>query len=409
MGLSLEAASLVILCFTLVAGVAPAVMGLLGPTTGMRQIIQSRYSFGLYAVFLVALCNLATTVGWSIVATILAGETLSAVSGGGLSWDLGIVIVSVVSLAIAFMGYRVVHTYERYAWIPALVAIVVATGCGGHLLAEQAPAAPATAGAVLSFGCVIASFTLTWATMASDFAVYVHPGVSKPRLFAYVYAGLVVPAVPLMVLGAAMGGAVPSVPAWSAAFAQGSTGGVMLAMLAPAGGFGKFVAVVIAFSLVGNIAGTMYAITMQFQALLPWCARVPRYVFAVLTTAIVIGAAIPISASLEESLENFLGVISYWGAIYVAIVGTEYLWFRGARPENLDPAIWDDGRQLPLGAAAVASVFIPFGLIVPCMSETWYTGPIAKTTGDIGFEAGFVVCVLSYLVLRTLEKRVMGR
>lgn len=211
-----------------------------------------------------------------------------------------------------------------------------------------------------------------------------------------------------MCLGAAIGGATPSIESWMAAFEQGSTGGVMLEMLRPAGGFGKFVAVIIAFSLLGNIAGTMYAITIQFQNLLPIFSKVPRYIFSIITTAIVIGAAIPISASLEESLENFLGVISYWGAVFVGIVSTEHLYFR-KKASNYDPAIWNVGSKLPVGAAAVASVFIPFGLIVPCMSETWYTGPIAKTTGDIGFEVGIVLCILCYIPLRTLERRLTGR
>lgn len=211
-----------------------------------------------------------------------------------------------------------------------------------------------------------------------------------------------------MCLGAAIGGAIPSIPAWAEAFSEGSTGGVMLEMLSPAGGFGKFVAVVLAFSLLGNIAGTMYSISIQFQMLLPIFTRVPRYVFSVVTTAVIIGVAIPISHSLVESLENFLGVISYWAAIFIGIVSTEYLYFR-RDPLSYDHAIWDDRAKLPLGVAAISAVVLPFGLIVPCMSESWFTGPIAKTTGDIGFEVGFVLSIMVYIPLRTLERRLTGR
>jgi purine-cytosine permease-like protein len=178
-GLSLKAASLTILFFTLIAAVPPAALGTLGPQTGMRQIVQARYSFGLYAVTVVALFNLANTTGWCIISAVVAGETLSAVSGGSLSWDLGIVIITLVSLVIAFLGYKVVHQYERWCWIPALIAIIITCGCGGHLLKEQAPTEPVTAAGVLTFGCVVTSFTLTWSCMASDFAVYTHSSVSK--------------------------------------------------------------------------------------------------------------------------------------------------------------------------------------------------------------------------------------
>jgi len=104
---------------------------------------------------------------------------LSAVSGGGLSWDLGIVVISLIALAIAFVGYKVVHNYERWCWIPALIAITITVGCGGHLLKQQAPTEPVAAASVLTFACVVTSFTLTWSCMVSDFADYTHPSVSK--------------------------------------------------------------------------------------------------------------------------------------------------------------------------------------------------------------------------------------
>jgi len=62
-GLSLQSASPTILFSTLMAAIPPAALGTLGPQTGMRQIIQARCSFGLYAVGIVALFNLANTTG----------------------------------------------------------------------------------------------------------------------------------------------------------------------------------------------------------------------------------------------------------------------------------------------------------------------------------------------------------
>jgi purine-cytosine permease-like protein len=45
-GLGLRDSSLVILFFTLLASTLPAYLGTLGPKTGMRQMIQARFSFG---------------------------------------------------------------------------------------------------------------------------------------------------------------------------------------------------------------------------------------------------------------------------------------------------------------------------------------------------------------------------
>ncbi|TID25689.1 putative purine-cytosine permease fcy22 protein [Venturia nashicola] len=409
-GLSLQAASLTILFFTLFAAIPPAALGTLGPQTGMRQIVQARYSFGLYAVTIVAIFNLATTTGWCIISTIVAGQTLSAVSGGSLSWNLGIVIITLIALIIAFLGYKVVHQYERWCWIPALVAITITAGCGGHLLKNQAPAEPATAAGVLTFGCVVTSFTLTWALMASDFSVYTHPSVNGTRIFLSIYLGLVLPGTPLMILGASIGGAILSNPSLAPAFDTGSIGGAMLFLLESSyiGNFAKFVSVILAFTVLGNLAGTIYSISIQFQCLLPIFTRIPRWVFSILISAIIIAAAIPISKSLATALENFLALIAYWGAVYVAVVSMEHLVFRKSA-KAYDAAIWNDGRRLAMGLAAVGAVAVPFALIVPSMAVTWFTGPIARKTGDIGFEVGGVLAVGIYVPLRWLERRWSGR
>jgi hypothetical protein len=44
---------------------------------------------------------------------------------------------------------KVLHQYERYAWIPALVAIIIATGCGGKKLTQQAVVEPGKHGCSL--------------------------------------------------------------------------------------------------------------------------------------------------------------------------------------------------------------------------------------------------------------------
>lgn len=68
-----------------------------------------------------------------------------------------------------------------------------------------------------------------------------------------------------MVLGAAIGGAVPNVPAWQAGYDSNSVGGVLGAMLEPVHGFGKFLLVLMALSMLGNVSGSVYALTLNFK------------------------------------------------------------------------------------------------------------------------------------------------
>jgi purine-cytosine permease-like protein len=214
-----------------------------------------------------------------------------------------------------------------------------------------------------------------------------------------------------MTLGAAMGGATPNIPDWEAGYTLNAASGVLSAMLHPAGGFGRFVTVVLAFSMLGNLSATMYSITLNLQMFLPWFFRVSRSIYSIVITGIVIGVAIPAARSFFVNLENFIGVIGYWSAAFVGVVLTEHLLFRkGSFTAYIkDETAWDDARKLPPGFAALGAVILCFGLVVPSMSQIWFVGPIARTTGDIGLEVAVVLSALLYVPLRFWERGIYGR
>ena len=61
-------------------------------------------------------------------------------------------------------------------------------------------------------------------------------------------------------IGAAFAAAAPSVPSWSTGFKDGNDmGGLIAAVLAPAGGFGKFLLVLMAVSTSSTCAPTIYS------------------------------------------------------------------------------------------------------------------------------------------------------
>jgi len=62
---------------------------------------------------------------------------------------------------------------------------------------------------------------------------------------------------------------------------------------------------------------------------------------------------------------------------------------------------------LPPGIAAVIASLGSFCIALPSISQTWYSGPIARAgTGDIGVYTGTVAAVGLYLFLRKWERRV---
>ncbi|CAD0010208.1 unnamed protein product, partial [Aureobasidium pullulans] len=396
-GLGLRDCSLIILFFSILCTIPVGYLATLGPKTAY------------YLVSVPVILNLATLTGFCVIDSVIGGQSLSAITHGHLTPDVGIVVIAILAMLVCFCGFKILHRYERFAWIPALIAIVIATGTGGKHLSNQAAFETPEASTILSFSALIAGFLIPWAALAGDFAVYMVPEASSTKVFAYTYGGLFLPTVPLMVLGAAIGGACPNVPSWQAGYESTSVGGVLAAMLEPAGGFGKFVVVLLAFSLLGNIAATMYSITLNFQLLLPWMVRVPRFLFAIVITAIVIPVAIRAATSFFDNLENFIGVIGYWASAFVAVVVIEHAWFRKSDCSAYDHEKWDKSNMLPSGLAALGASVLSFALVVPSMAQVWYTGPIAKTTGDIGFESAFVVTGLLYVPLRYLEIRIQKR
>lgn len=82
--------------------------------------------------------------------------------------------------------------------------------------------------------------------------------------------------------------------------------------------------------------------------------------------------------------------------------------FRRGQFDNYNVDDWDRAKRLPVGAAALGSCVIGIGIAVLCMDQVWFVGPVAKTTGDIGFEVSFTVTALVYMVLRPLERSVFG-
>ena len=105
-----------------------------------------------------------------------------------------------------------------------------------------------------------------------------------------------------------------------------------------------------------------------------------------------------------------LGIIGYWSTVWAVIILVEHLVFRKNDWARYNMDDWDTARRLPWGIAAVLSFGCAFGIIVPSMSQAWYTGPIAQAgTGDIGILAGSGVVSVAFVGLRAVEKAWSGR
>ena len=106
-----------------------------------------------------------------------------------------------------------------------------------------------------------------------------------------------------------------------------------------------------------------------------------------------------------DTLTNFLGLIAYWASAFGAVVLAEHLVVRRGRFDAYDLRFWADARALPTGLAALGACALSCALIVPSMDQVWFVGPIARHTGDVGFELAFALAGVCYVPLRYLELR----
>ncbi|KAI0652315.1 cytosine-purine permease [Trametes meyenii] len=409
-----------ILCFGAVGAVATAFVSTLGPRTGLRTIAITRFSSGYVGGTIYSILNILTQLGFSVTAVILGGQTLASVNPGTLPLVVGIIIIGLLSLIPCFVGYRVVHYYERYAWIVVFVIIMFLWGLGGHagfdINAQRSreDAGRALSADVLSFGGIIFSTFSGWAPIAADYNCRLPANTSTTKIFLLTFFGLYIPICFVEILGATL--MTITDPAYTQAYEDGSTGGLVAQVLSPWGGFGKFLLLLLGLSVVANNIPNTYSAGLSMQTLGRPFAAVPRFVWTFLAFVIYTVAAVAGREHFSEILSNFLSILSYWTAFFVAIVVEEHFIFRRKGGPlggyNLDD--WDTPSRLPLGAAGIlAGCFGVAGAFVG-MSEVWFTGPLAKKAGaefgaDLGFELAAAFAAVTYPPLRWLEIRLTGR
>lgn len=351
-----------------------------------------------------------TVGGFAVTGSINGAQCLAAVQPGTLPIEGAIAIIMVISMILGFLGYRFLHLFTRWAWIPSLIAIFILVGASGDQLYQQAPATAHSGKQYMGMVAFAAGNMVTWGNVAGDYCCYMPPNAPRFRIAMYCLFGIALPFSLLMTLGAAIGGAVPSIPSWTAAYAVHGAGGVIGTILIERlGDFGRFILVVLGMSVLGTCARDIYTISFNIPAFVPIARKVPRVVLAIIATGVIIGVAIPASTSFVSSVISFLSIIGYYAGASVTCFLTEFLYFRKGDPASFDPAIWNDGRALPTGLSALAAVLISWAFIIPSMEQTWYVGPIAEKTGDLGFEFAVVIALLAYIPIRTAEIKIRGR
>ncbi|CCF60691.1 hypothetical protein KAFR_0L00830 [Kazachstania africana CBS 2517] len=419
-GLNFGASALTIIFFNILGLLPVAYFSVFGVEFGLRQMILSRFLVGNVTARIFALINVIACIGWGIVNTVASAQLLNMVNQNGANLPLwaGCLVIIGATVLVTFFGYKIIHLYQKYAWIPnfaVFLVIIARLKISGNFSNGAWTSGSTTAGDVLSFGSVIFGFATGWTTYASDYTVYMPKSTNKYKIFFCLVGGLAFPLFFCMLIGAACAMGALNNDTWMQYYDNNSVGGLVYAILVPNSlhGFGEFCCVILGLSTVANNVPNMYTIALSSQAMWEPLAKTPRIIWTLAGNAAALAISIPCCYYFDEFMQNFMDSIGYYLAIYSSIALSEHFIWRHNSFKNYNTEDWDNWSKLPIGIAGTAALIVgAFGVALG-MSQTYWVGQIARRIGeyggDIGFELGAGWAFVIYNILRPIEIKYFGR
>lgn len=420
-GLNFGQAALTCIFFNLFGLIFVAFFSVFGAELSMRQMVLSRFLIGNATARIFAVINTIACAGWGIVNTVAAAQLLNLVnspSGHNAPLWAGCLIIIGGTVAVSFFGYKVIHIYEKYSWIPnfaVFLVIIARLHKSGQYNEGPWTGGPTTAGSVLSFGCATFGFASGWTTYAADYTVYMPRSTNKYKIFFSLVFGLAFPLFFSQLIGAACGTGVVVNQEWSDLYKSNGGGGIVYAVLSKNSlhAFGDFCCVLFAISTIANNVPNMYTISLSVPAIWSKFNEFPRILWTLIANGVVLGIAIPCCYYFSTFMGYFMDSIGYYLAIYVAMSCSEHFIYRKGKFSSYHSEDWNNRAKLPIGIAGVSGLIVgAFGVALG-MVQTYWEGEIGrligKYGGDIGFEMGMSWSFIIYNIVRPLELKYFGR
>lgn len=390
--LNLASAFIAIVLFNLLGALPVGYFSTFGPLTGLRQMVMTRFSFGWDGASFMAILNMAACLGWSVVNVVIGASLLQ--SGAGWDFNISVLLLTLLTCAVSVFGYKYVHNYERYVIVPTTIFfLALVYYAAPHLNVGNSFGSFTWAGFLLMGGAVY-GFATGWSSYAADYTVKYSPSVGGFRIFRSAYLGVVLACILLETLGALL---VTSVADWGNAFGSTGVGGLLAAVLAPAGGLGSLLLVLLGLTVVANNIPNDYSFGLSTQVVSERLHKFPRYGWTLIGAIIYALIAISLGPSIGPTFESYLLIIAYWLGPWVAIV----VWEDLIRRHSYADRNYQNASKLPKSWPAVVSFLIGMVGVLLGASQQLYTGPVASWLGgaDVGFELGFVFALVAYVIL----------
>lgn len=363
----------------LIASLMLGATAVTGTGQGLAQLPLSRSVFGRRGNYVPAGLNFLSSLGWYVVNTAIGGGALSVLLH--LPLALAIMLVAVAQGALAYLGYDVIHRFEQVmAYVQAALFLALSVAAVGFI-GKVSTSHPGNYGAFLLELAAVASYSFSWSTYASDYSRYLPQNTSKTRVFWMTFWGSWLSCTWVEIVGGLAG-----------ALGLGSLSAVGIVQHLM-GRFQVFAELAIVFgtltaNALNSYTSALSLLTLDLKFLRPYAAGILAVAGGVI--------AFLSSANFLNDYENFLLLISYWIAPWIAITLVGYWHHQRVTADN---ALTRGGTSW----RALAAFLIGLAVTVPFMSTVLFEGPMAKflENGDISYYLGFVVSGVVYWVIGT--------
>ncbi|SDV08293.1 purine-cytosine permease family protein [Pseudomonas vancouverensis] len=367
-----------------------------GPTMGLPQMIQSRAQFGMRGAILPFAAVIFCYIGFNVFNVILATDAVQTVVPGVREpWYL--LWVGAAAL-LAVIGHDLLHTVQR--WLSYLIIAVYSLMTVAALLTLHADAALTATHFNLDAFLVqlgaAAGYQISYSVYVSDYSRYLPHDTPMRKIVWWTYLGAACSALWLMSLGALIGSAIPEPNAIGSLRQVGNQF---------INGFGTFTVLISLPTLIGIMAVNFYGAMLTGISALDAFRKVAptlrsRIAGIGITALIVFAIALAIPQQYLATFNTFILLILYFLIPWTAVNLVDFYFVRKghyAISEIFNP----DGIYGLWSRPGLLAWFAGLLAMVPFMSLSFYTGPIAQALGgaDIAFIIGLPVSGFGYWLL----------
>jgi nucleobase:cation symporter-1, NCS1 family len=263
-----------------------------------------------------------------------------------------------------------------------------------------APGGFSTVGFFLILG-IVAAYFITYGPYVADYSRYLPENTSVASTFWYTYVGMSLSGIWLMILGAAVQIAYSQLGIVEALAAGAGLGGGWLRVLA-------LLVLLIGLVNIGalNIYGAaMSLLTIATSFMKSWKpTRALRLAFMIPVAVIATIGSVAVSGDLINTYENFIFFLIAFLIPWSAVNLVDFYFVRKGR-YHVGDLFTAKGRYRSVSWAGVAAYLIGCAVMIPFISTTFYTGPLAAALGfDISWMVGLVVSGAVYALFARIAR-----